>query len=87
MELALNIEHLHLKSEFLHTNPRFTHYHEDDEKPLFVSWDGCVTVLYSLDQLDEASLWNPVNPVVSSFASFIIIFLFNNRYSLSNDSK
>lgn len=65
MELTLNIEQLKLKSEYLYTNPRCTYYHEDVTNPLFVSWDGCVTVLYSLDNLAEASTWNPVEPIVS----------------------
>lgn len=65
MELCLNIEQLQLKSEYFHTNPKCTHYHEDSENPLFVSWDDCVTVLYSLSGLSEASLWNPIEPMVS----------------------
>lgn len=65
MELCLNIEQLQLKSEYSHTNPRCTHYHEDSESPLLVSWDDCVTVLYPLSGLSEASLWNPIEPMVS----------------------
>lgn len=63
--LTLNIEKLHLKSEYLHTNARRTHYHENSENPLFISWDDCVTVIYSLDALCDASLWNPIESMVS----------------------
>jgi len=65
MELSLNFEQLQLKSEYLHTNPKHTHFHKDSENELFVSWDNCVMVLYSLNSLYEASLWNPIEPMVS----------------------
>ena len=65
MELSLNFEQLQLKSKYLHTNSKHTHFRENSENELFVSWDDCVMVLYSLDSLPEASLWNPLEPVVS----------------------
>lgn len=65
MELTLTIEKLHLKSEYLHTNPRRSHYHKDNDNPLFISWNDCVTIIYSLDSLADASLWNPIEYVVS----------------------
>lgn len=64
MELSLSFEQLNLKSEYLHTNPRCTHFHDDSVCPLFVSWSGCVTVIYSLENLTEATLWNPIEPLV-----------------------
>jgi len=76
MELALHIEQLQLKSEYLHTNPKQTHFHEENNNSLFISWNDCVTVLYSLDQLVEASLWNPVEPVVNS-CTYSIFFVNN----------
>lgn len=79
MELILNIEQLKLKSEYLHTNPRRTFYHEDSK--LFVSWNNCVTVLYFLDNLDEASTWNPIEPIVSSY--FNVFKLSNHFYLLT----
>lgn len=72
MELTLNFEQLKLKSEYLHTDPRLTHYHEDNENSLFVSWCDCVTVLYPLCGLAEASLWNPVEPIVSASCLFLL---------------
>lgn len=72
MELTLNIKQLQLKSEYLHTDPKRTHYHEHSENPLFVSWHDSVTVLYPLCGLPEASLWNPVEPIVS-YLCFIIV--------------
>lgn len=66
MELSLDIEQLQLKSEHLHANPKHTHYHENNTDPLFVSWDDCVTVLYPLNCLADATLWNPIEPSVSS---------------------
>lgn len=67
MELSLNIEQLQLKSEYLYTNSRCTHFHEHLESPLFVSWDDCVTVIYSFNDLDLASVWNPIEPMVSGY--------------------
>jgi len=72
MELSLDIEQLQLKSEYLHTNPKHIHYYEDNENPLFISWDNCITVLYSLNSLIEATLWNPIEPVVN-INNFILI--------------
>ncbi|XP_025414302.1 uncharacterized protein LOC112686300 [Sipha flava] len=77
MELSLNIEQLQLKSEYLHSNPRCTHFHKNVENPLFISWDDCVTVLYSLNNLDEASVWNPIEPVILPISNPIIsVFTF-----------
>lgn len=73
MEFALNIIQLQLKSEHLHTNPKYIHFHEDIENSLIISWSDCVTVLYSLDILVEATLWNPIEPMVSSYI-FSILF-------------
>lgn len=67
MELSLDFEQLWLKSEHLHADPRRAHYHEDEENPMFISWSDRVTVLYPLGGLAEASLWNPVEPLVSFF--------------------
>lgn len=79
MEPSLNIEQLQLKSEHLHANPKLTHYHENDTDPLFVSWDDCVTVLYPLNCLAEATLWNPVEPAVSSYLKHLnTLMIFNN---------
>lgn len=75
MELTLNIEKLHLKSEYLHTNPKFTYYHEDSENPFLLSWDDCVTVLYSLDALADSSLWNPIECMVSLFRYTLSTYL------------
>lgn len=72
MELAFDTVQLHLKSDHLHANPKCTHFHEDSENPLLVSWDDCVTVLYTLENLSETSLWNPIEPVVSSCISLLI---------------
>jgi hypothetical protein len=91
MELSLNIEQLQLKSEYLHSNPRCTHFHKNVENPLFISWDDCVTVLYSLNNLDEASVWNPIEPVVSIIiVEWVLVFyylfllLFKNFYVAPN---
>lgn len=78
MELVLHVSQLQLKSEYLHTNPKHIHFHEGNESRLFISWDDCTTVLYSLDSLDEASLWNPIKPVVSSCIR--LIFSIHNNY-------
>lgn len=66
MEFKLNFEQLKLKSEHLHTNPKCTHLHNDGENLLFISWNDCVSVIYSLDNLHEATLWNPIEPMVNS---------------------
>ncbi|XP_001948571.1 uncharacterized protein LOC100165824 [Acyrthosiphon pisum] len=80
MELSLNFEQLQLKSEYLHTNSKHTHFHENSENELFVSWDDCVMVLYSLDGLPEASLWNPIEPMIVPISNPIITILtFNSR--------
>ncbi|KAL4131403.1 hypothetical protein QTP88_008719 [Uroleucon formosanum] len=80
MELSLNFEQLQLKSEYLHTNSKHTHFHKDSENELFVSWDDCVMVLYSLDGLPEASLWNPIEPVIVPISNPIITILtFNSK--------
>lgn len=76
MEFALNTIQLPLKSDHLHTNPKCIHFHEDSEGPLIASWDDCVTVLYTLENLGEASLWNPIEPVVSSCICTILVFCF-----------
>lgn len=73
MELSLNFEQLQLKSEYLHTNSKKTHFHEDSENSMFVSWDNCVTVLYLLDSLPEASVWNPIEPVVNYYNTINLI--------------
>lgn len=70
----MNFEQLQLKSEYLHTNSKHIHFHEDGENTLFVSWDDCVMVLYSLNNLPEASLWNPIEPIVS--------YYINNTFAL-----
>lgn len=67
MELSLNFEQLKLKSEYLHTNPKSMHFHENSVNPLLISWGDCVTILYSLNNLKEASIWNPVEPLVSFY--------------------
>lgn len=64
MELSLNFEQLKLKSEYLNTNPRCIHYHENCGNPLFITWSGCVTVIYSLKNLTEVTLWDPIEPLV-----------------------
>ncbi|KAF0753240.1 Uncharacterized protein FWK35_00018072 [Aphis craccivora] len=80
MELSMNFEQLQLKSEYLHTNSKHIHFHEDGKNTLLVSWDDCVMVLYSLNNLSEASLWNPIEPIIVPISNPIIsILTFNSK--------
>lgn len=86
MELSLNFEQLKLKSEYLNTNPRCIHYHENCGNPLFITWSGCVTVIYSLKNLTEVTLWDPIEPLVrlyykkNLYKYLIQKYFFNNSF-------